>query len=67
MSDKTDLAIVHTDSGPVHDTVTDEYRLFQGGVFLLHGAACLAAYPVANHPGKDDADDEAGHHDNPPR
>jgi hypothetical protein len=33
VSDKTDLAIVHTDSGPVHDTVTDEYRLSRAGSF----------------------------------
>ena len=35
------------------------------GVLLLHGPACLVAHPVANHSGKDDADDEAGHHDTP--
>jgi para-nitrobenzyl esterase len=25
-----DPAVVQTDSGPVHGTVTDDYRLFQG-------------------------------------
>ena len=35
------------------------------GVLVLHGPARLIAYPAANHPGEDDADDEAGHHDTP--
>jgi hypothetical protein len=35
------------------------------GVLLIPGPACLVAYPVANHPGKDDADGEASYHDTP--
>jgi hypothetical protein len=34
-------------------------------VVLLHGAACLVTYPVANNAGEGDADDEARYDDTP--